>query len=371
MVRKLAVLWTISAMLLFSGCSRERQEEHEEPWEWELPAGFPTPRVPEFNPMTVAKVELGEVLFFDERLSRDQNFSCASCHRPELAFTDGKPRAVGSTGEVHHRGTMSLVNAAYFRSFNWADPTTETLEEQVLVPLFGEDPVEMGLSLENLSWLERFREDPKMVALFSRAFPEYEEPIDVETIAMALASFQRSLVFGDSPLDRFLSQGDSEALSAEAQRGMALFFSERLECFHCHGGFNFSDDVDHEGVVFREPSFHNTGLYNIDFRGGYPPENQGLFEHTGRPEDMGRFKAPSLRNIAITAPYMHDGSIETLEEVIDHYAAGGRRIHEGPYAGDGSLNPYKSLFLVGFRLNAQERADLLAFLTALTDEAFQ
>jgi cytochrome c peroxidase len=153
-------------------------------------------------------------------------------------------------------------------------------------------------------------------------------------------------------------------------RGEALFFSERLECHHCHNGLHFSDTVLHERNRIGERAFHNTGLYNIDGRGAYPANNTGIAEITGRPEDMGRFRAPSLRNVAVTAPYMHDGSIATLSEVIDHYAAGGRTIASGPNAGVGRDNPLKSSFLPGFEMSAQERADLIAFLQSLTDEQF-
>jgi cytochrome c peroxidase len=164
--------------------------------------------------------------------------------------------------------------------------------------------------------------------------------------------------------------GDEAALSASALRGQDLFFSEELECFHCHGGFNFSDSVATETTNIIEVMFHNTGLYNLGGTGDYPPENTGLHALTGVPTDMGRFRAPSLRNIAKTAPYMHDGSIATLDEVLDHYAAGGRTIEEGPFAGVGADNPYKSEFVTGFSLTPDERADLLAFLESLTDETF-
>jgi cytochrome c peroxidase len=162
-------------------------------------------------------------------------------------------------------------------------------------------------------------------------------------------------------------RGDQGALSAAQVRGLGLFFSERLECFHCHGGLNFTDSSTHADASVESVGFHNNGLYNIDGAGGYPPENTGLLELTGDRWDTGRFKAPTLRNIAITAPYMHDGSIADLPAVIDHYARGGRRIDAGPYAGDGSRNPYKSEFLRGFELTAEEHSDLLAFLESLTD----
>lgn len=164
--------------------------------------------------------------------------------------------------------------------------------------------------------------------------------------------------------------GDADAVSDSVVRGEALFFSERLECHHCHNGLNFSDTVLHERNRAGEIAFHNTGLYNLDGKGAYPADNIGIMEITGRPEDMGRFRAPSLRNIAVTGPYMHDGSIATLDGVLDHYSAGGRTITSGPFAGSGHDNPFKSSFIPGFTLTASERADIIAFLLSLTDEQF-
>lgn len=174
----------------------------------------------------------------------------------------------------------------------------------------------------------------------------------------------------DSPYDRYRYGGDRNAISASAKRGETLFHSEHLECFHCHGGLNFSDSIMHERLAFREIAFHNTGLYNIDGNGAYPPDNTGVYEITHNPNDMGRFKAPTLRNIELTAPYMHDGSVATLEEAIAHYKAGGRTIASGAYAGVGRENPLKSHFIAGFELTEAEKQDLLAFLRSLTDEMF-
>ncbi|MEE2778885.1 MAG: di-heme enzyme, partial [Myxococcota bacterium] len=168
---------------------------------------------------------------------------------------------------------------------------------------------------------------------------------------------------------RYFYGGDATAMSPKALQGFSLFMSERLECFHCHGGVNFSDSLS-ETSTFTEITFHNNGLYNVDGEGGYPADNTGVFEITGDPEDMGRFKAPTLRNIAVTAPYMHDGSIETLEGVIDHYANGGRKILVGENAGDGSESPLKSAFVSGFVLTPDEKTALIAFLESLTDESF-
>jgi cytochrome c peroxidase len=189
-------------------------------------------------------------------------------------------------------------------------------------------------------------------------------------VTYAIASFERTLISGRSPYDRYRFQGDRTALSASARRGEALFFGEKTECFHCHGGFNFTETVDHVGKGLLEIEFFNTGLYNVGGSGRYPTGNEGVFAVTGLDDDMGRFKAPTLRNIAVTAPYMHDGSIATLRGVLDHYAAGGRTLKAGPYAGVGADNPNKSSFVKKFTLTAAERVDLLAFLDSLTDRAF-
>jgi cytochrome c peroxidase len=187
-------------------------------------------------------------------------------------------------------------------------------------------------------------------------------------VLRALASFVRSIVSFDSAYDRFLF-GDSNAMSKSALRGMSLFFSERLECFHCHGGYQFTDSSTHANAVVESVGFHNNGLYNVGGTGSYPAENTGLYAITGERRDMGRFKAPTLRNIAVTAPYMHDGSIATLDDVISHYEAGGRSTNDGRHAGDGSRSPFKSMFIKGFAVSQEERADLLAFLESLTDAA--
>jgi cytochrome c peroxidase len=319
--------------------------------------------------MTAAKVELGRYLFYDTRLSVNGRQSCASCHDQSKAFTDGKARAVGATGETHPRSSMSIVNIAYTPVLTWANPNMKRLERQALVPMFGEHPVELGLSGKETEALARLKAEERYHRLFPESFPGEAEPFTIDNVTKAIAAFERTLISGDSPYDRYLN-GDKRAISLSAKRGEALFFSERLECFHCHGGFNFSQSVDHEGKAFAEIEFHNTGLYNLDGKGAFPKDNTGAYEITGRPEDMGKFRAPSLRNIAVTAPYMHDGSISTLEEVIDHYAAGGRTIRAGEYKGVGSASPHKSAFVKGFKLTAQEKRDLIAFLKSLTDEKF-
>lgn len=319
--------------------------------------------------MSDEKVALGRHLFYDKRLSLNETQSCASCHAQANAFTDGLARSVGSTGDMTPRGSMSIANVAYLTTLTWANPAMVALEDQALVPMFGEEPVELGLSGQESTLLERLSGDPRYVELFDAAFPDDAEPISLGSIVRAIASFERTVMSFSSPYDRFTYGADSEALTESAKRGLELFFSEELECFHCHGGFNFSDSTAQEGTTIVETMFHNTGLYNIAGTGAYPEPNTGVHAHTGLPSDMGRFRAPSLRNIALTAPYMHDGSMKSLDEVLDHYAAGGRNIESGPYAGDGRAHPNKSEFLHGFALSQTQRADLLAFLESLTDDS--
>jgi cytochrome c peroxidase len=337
---------------------------------WELPRWMPKPLDPRDNPTTAAKVELGRRLFYDKRLSATQKQSCSTCHLQKLAFTDGRVASVGVHGDVTPRNSMSLANVAYTPVLTWANPILQSLEQQALVPLLGRDPVELGMAGMDEELARRLRADPVYPPLFAAAFPEEKGKISLSPVTRALASFQRTLISARSPYDRYRYEGDVDAISESAIRGEALFFSERLECHHCHGSFNLNDTVMHERNRVGEVAFHNTGLYNLDGQGAYPPNNTGLEEHTGRPEDMGRFKAPSLRNIAVTAPYMHDGSIATLDAVLDHYAAGGRTVSVGSRRGVGRQNPLKSSFISGFSLTAEERADLLAFLRSLTDAQF-
>lgn len=355
----------VCALLSLTGCSGDSPNGE---YTFDLPAGFPSPRVPDDNPMSEAKVELGRFLFYDTRLSENQEQSCASCHLQEFAFTDRRPLGIGSTGEQHPRGPMSLTNVAYAATFNWANPVVRSLEEQALTPLFGEDPIELGLPSQALL-IERLAAESVYQDLFAAAYPDDPEPITLHHVTQALASFQRTLISGNSPYDRFVF-GDENAISESAQRGADIFFGEDAECFHCHGGFNFSSSVDHSGNVFDQANFQNNGLYNLDGRGAYPANNRGLFEFTGDAADEGAFKPPTLRNIAVTAPYMHDGSLETLEDVVNMYAAGGLVTESGPNAGDGRTNPNKSTFIAGFELSESERADLIAFLESLTDESF-
>ncbi|MGE3270256.1 MAG: MbnH family di-heme enzyme [Chloroflexota bacterium] len=336
----------------------------------DLPPWLPRPIVPDDNPLTPEKVELGRRLFYDTRLSVTGEMSCGTCHQQARAFTDGLPVAVGATGQPHPRNTMTLTNVAYLPVLTWANPTLEHLEQQALIPLFGETPVEQGLAGREQQLFELFRTDPEYARLFPSSFPGEADPYTLGTMTRALGAFQRTLISYDAPYDRYRYGRDPGAISDLAKRGERLFFSEDLECHHCHSGLNMTDSIRHQRLAFTEVAFHNTALYNLDGRGAYPGQNTGLREITGRPEDMGRFRTPTLRNIALTAPYMHDGSIPDLDGVLDHYRQGGRTIADGPHAGVGRTSPLKSIFLVGFSLSQADRAAVLAFLESLTDESF-
>lgn len=342
-----------------------RQGDH---YDWQLPENFPEPAVPADNPMSDTKVELGRRLFYDTRLSGNNTMSCATCHIQSLAFTDAKSKSIGSTGAVHPRSSMSLVNTAYASRLTWANPLLDQLEDQALTPLLGDNPVEMGMGGREAEIGELLESDENYQQLTRTTFPGDENPYSVLNAVRSISAFVRSIVSFDSSYDRYLA-GDLTALSSSAERGMDLFFSERLECFHCHGGFNFTDSTTHANTDVDQVGFHNNGLYNLNGSGAYPNDNTGLFDMTGEARDMGRFKAPSLRNISLTAPYMHDGSIATLNDVLDHYARGGRLTETGEQSGDGRLSPFKSKFVSGFELTDEEKADLIEFLSSLTDQS--
>lgn len=344
--------------------------DNDRSFNWNIPANYPLPVVHADNPISEEKFQLGRHLFYDQRLSGPANFSCASCHRQELAFTDGLAQAIGATGQKHPRSAQALVNIAYNASVNWGNPTTVTLEQQAPIPLFNEFPVEMGVNDSNQAQvLARLQAEPRYQSMFKAAFPNETQPIHFANIAKALASFERGLNSFNSSFDQY-EAGNQFAITEGAKRGMNLFFNEKTECFHCHGGMNFTLSSFDRSQSFADTEFFNNGLYNLDGKGKYPSGGEGIFEITGKPEDMGRFRPPTLRNIALTAPYMHDGSIESLDAVIRHYMSGGRNISSGVNAGDGRANPYKSGFVRPFELSEQEIADLREFLESLTDDSF-
>lgn len=353
------IVAAVAGLLLVIAVPLTRGQDHAV-FTWDLPPGWPTPRVPASNPMTIAKVTLGRWLFYDTALSGNGTQACAACHDQAHAFADSRPRAIGSTGQRHARGSMSLVNVAYASTLTWSNPDMKMLEDQALVPMFGDQPIELGLPPRDSAWLARLRVRPEYRRMFSAAFGDSSDPFTVTNVTKALASFERSIVSARSPYDRYID-GDEQAISPSARRGEQLYFSPRLGCFRCHGSFTLSQPPDFDGRTDVErgeaPLFQNNGLYAYPGSIREPGPHSGVFAVTRQPLDLGKFKPPTLRNIAVTAPYMHDGSLASLDEVLDHYARGGRE------------HPTKSSIVRGFSLSLSERGDLLAFLNSLTDEA--
>jgi cytochrome c peroxidase len=340
-----------------------------EPYSWPIPAWMPAPPVPDDNPMSTAKVELGRHLFYDARLSADGTVACVSCHVQDRAFTDGREVPIGINGTPGIRNAPGLANIGYLPLLTWANPHMDSLEFQALMPLFGDNPDEMGNNGQEAALFARLAADTYYQTAFAAAFPDRPAP-DLFTVTRALAAFQRSLISVNSAYDRFKYWGEKDALSEAAKRGEQLFFDHRFECYHCHSGIHFTENLQTSRSAFAETGFHNTGLYNIDGAGAYPANNTGLMELTGDPADMGKFRTPSLRNVALTAPYFHDGTAETLADVLDHYRAGGRRITNGPHAGNGAESPLRDGMIVGNTATDAEAADIIAFLESLTDDGF-
>lgn len=296
------------------------------------PPLFPAVPIPADNPATVAKIELGRRLFYEPRLSLDGTVSCASCHKQEFAFTDaGLPMSRGVGREVGVRNTPTIVNTAYLHSLSM-DGRATSLEEQSLRAIL--NPIEMRADTAVISHI--LQQDSLYASLFAASFDDIQ-PATAHNAVRAIATFMRTVLSGNSRYDRFVL-GEKTALSESEQRGKTLFFSERTRCASCHKEPEFTDG-----------KFHNTGLSMHYF-------DKGRYYATYRDSDAGKFKTPSLRNIAVTAPYMHDGSVSTLEELLEHYNKGGMP----------NLN--RDTLMRPLLLTKQEKTDLLDFLHALTDE---
>jgi len=334
-------------------------------YNWKLPPGFPIPLVPADNPMSAAKVQLGRRLFSERRLSLNGAYACESCHQRQLAYTDGRPVALGATGERTRRSAMSLANVAYNVSYGWSDPSIGTLEAQMLRPLFSEHPIEMGLRHHEAQVVATLAGDAGYRTAFAEAFPDDAAPVSIAHVIKAIAAFERTLISGRSAFDRFVFDDDQSALSPRARHGMELFYSTRSGCEQCHFGLNFCGPLRYQGHAKAQPLMANTGLYDLDGHGAYPARDRGLIEQTHDPADMGKMRVPSLRNVALTAPYMHDGSLATLEEVIDHYVEVG-----GRHYAHNRARTYIDPRLRPLLLSPQERSDLVAFLESLTDPEF-
>lgn len=300
---------------------------HPPAWQWNLPGKIAPPAVPADNPMSAAKVELGRRLFYDADLSLDGTLACSNCHVQRHAFADSIPTRGGVSGGQGRRNAPGLANVAYLTPLTWADPRLSTLEAQVMVPVLGEHPVEMGMKGNEAELVRRLSRDQCYRQMFRKAFPAERGVIDTASVGKALAAFERTLLSYRSPYDRDLA-GEAGALSTSAERGKALFGAQ---CAACHAGSNLTDQRFHAIAASTAPT------------------DDGLSEVTGRAEDKGKFRTPSLRNVALTAPYMHDGSVDSLAEAIRRHA---------------SAVPAVGSFTAG------QNADLIAWLNALTDPDF-
>ena len=318
---------------LLASCTREPVDlsETDQPYIVQLPPGAPTLPVPPENALTVARVRLGKALFFEKDLSLGNGIACASCHFPDHAFSDTSALSHGVGGATGLRNSPTLANLAWHQGF-FRDGGVPTLEQQVLAPIH--DEVEMA---SNINDAAAFLRDREPYASLSRK--AYDRVLDGFVITRAIACYERTLVSGWSRFDRFLYEGDATALTTEERHGWELFSTEAAGCAGCHSGFDLSDHT-----------YRNIGTtldHTLD---------PGRERITLQPGDRGKFKVPTLRNVALTAPYLHNGSMNTLEEVVEHFASGGVN------------DPNKDPLVMPRALSAQDKADLVSFLRSLTDD---
>ena len=307
----------------------------------EAPLGLPPVPVPKGNPPTMETIALGKRLYFDKALSADDTIACASCHHPDFAFTDGQAVSTGIGGQKGGRNAPTVLNSAYYELQFW-DGRSPSLEDQARGPV--QNPIEMGHTLEGVE--EKLSRDASYVGMFEEAYGP--GAITYEKVEKAIASFERTVIAGGSPFDQWLYAGVSDAMPFVAERGFEVFTkAEKGNCAVCH-------TVGGRHALFADNQFHNIGVgANLD--GTF--EDIGRYDVTKVESDRGAFKTPTLRNIAQTAPYMHDGSLKTLKEVIDFYIGGGN-----------SNNHLDAEIHALGHLTGQERSDLLAFLESLTGD---
>lgn len=304
------------------------------------PLGLPLVPIPSDNPPTAEAIALGRRLFYDTRLSKDNSLSCSSCHNPKLSFTDGRRLALGIGGAIGIRNAPTLLNAAY-STFQFWDGRASSLEEQSADPIA--NPIEMNQTHEVS--VSKINDDPAYKAEFAKAFGPGN--VTLLKIQKSLASFERTLLSGNSSFDRYEYGGDKTALTPAQIRGLAIFEDpKRGNCSTCH-------TIDTKYALFTDGKFHNTGA-GVNGEGEFT--DLGRFSQTKAESDKGAFKTPTLRNAALSAPYMHDGSLKTLKDVVDFYAGGG------------NSNPSLDKEIRALNLSAQERADLVQFLESLTGE---
>lgn len=355
MIRKSLLLILISTVFLtiFNSCADEKGTLEPEdkfettPFELVMPSNLPPPIIPADNQLTVEGIALGKALFFEKMMSIDGTVSCGSCHSQKNAFTDkGKVFSEGIEGKIGDRNSMPIFNMFYHtKGFFW-DGRAKLLRDQSLGPI--ENPLEMGETLENV--ILKLESTEKYRTMFYNAFGD--SSVNSEKMSLAMEQFMLTLVSGDSKFDK-VQRGEATFTEAE-ERGKELFFTEFEEnsekrgadCFHCHGSADFSNHEFMNNGLDTESEFTDLGRAKV----------------TNRPTDNAKFKTPSLRNVEVSGPYMHDGRFETLEEVIEHYNSG---IKESPTL-DVNMHSIKE----GMNLTVQEKNDLIAFLKTLTDEVY-
>jgi len=340
-------------------------------WAGEVPLGLPPVPIPADNPQSPEKIALGKRLFEDQRFSGDGTISCATCHDPAKAFADGESTADGINKLKGTRNSPTVINAAYYEAQFW-DGRRSSLEEQAKDPFL--NPIEHGLTSHE-QILETIRKDASYHTPFRSVFGIEPKDITIDHVVKAIASFERTVISGDSPFDRYLYGGDKTAMSESAIRGLEIYRTKG-RCQDCH-------TIGQTNATFTDNKFHNLGVgfKRIESRvmpvanafrkakqegkdidksvlGDKEISELGRFVVTLRPSDIGGFKTSTLRNIAVTAPYMHDGSLQTLEEVVELYNKGGEK------------NPFLDSGIRTLNLTDQEKADLVAFMKSLTSPQF-
>lgn len=290
----------------------------------------------------IEQQQLGQYLFFDTRLSLNNTKSCASCHNPSFAFSDGYKTSITALGENVQHNAPSLINSTYLKRFDWANPTATSLVAQIQRPLYGNHPIELGLN-HNIQKLNQiFSKDTFYIQLFKKAFPNDNSLFTPKQIETALVAYEKTLISRESKFDK-------QTFTSNQYYGLKLFTSAKLNCVSCHPPPYFTLATKSDNI---DSIYANIGLYVK-----YPLTDNGLSSFTKKSSDEGKFKIPSLRNVLLTAPYMHDGSIATISEVIDHYAKGGRN------------HPNKNKNIKGFTITSKEKQDLIEFLETLTDSS--
>ena len=323
---------TLLSATLYTSCTDTISEVVAPDYVQYMPGNFAEVSYPTDNEHTSERWKLGRKLFYDPVLSIDSSKSCSSCHKSHLAFSDSVSLSKGVKGREGTSNSPSLSNVAFHPYYTRAGGVP-SLEMQVLVPLQEHNEFDFNI-------LDAGKKIAKDSTYQNMSLLAYGISPDYSVITRALATFERSLVSNKSPFDQYHYKNNTKALDTEQKKGMALFYSTKTNCFKCHGGFNFTTY-----------SFENNGLYEAY-------QDMGRHRLTKKETDISRFKTPSLRNVEVTAPYMHDGSMSTLTQVIEHYNNGGKK------------HPNKSTFIKPLHLSPIEKEQLLAFLTSLTDQSF-